>query len=69
MRTFRRLLKGPLGHAITIVLIATNGWAFSGPQNYLEVLEAQQKREAEIREIAKKMNVDPDFLLNPGGRR
>jgi RHS repeat-associated protein len=69
MRTFRRLLKGPLGQAITIGLIAANGWAFSGPQNYLEVLEAQQKREAEIREIAKKMNVDPDFLLNPGGRR
>ncbi|MEA2569093.1 MAG: hypothetical protein QOI24_1094, partial [Acidobacteriota bacterium] len=69
MRAFRRLMKGPLGHAITIGLIAANGWAFSGPQNYLEVIEAQQKREAEIREIAKKMNVDPDFLLNPGGRR
>jgi len=57
MRTFRRLIKGPLGQAITIALIAANGWAFSGPQNYLEVLEAQQKREAEIREICEQIVV------------
>src|SRR5207253_2858183 len=36
---------------------------------YLYAYQVDQQREAEIREIARKMGVDPEFLLHPEGRK
>src|SRR5687768_2418958 len=69
MRTFRKLLRGRFGALITTVVVAATIHLAAGPQNYAYALEVERVKENHIREIARKMNVDPEFLLHPQGRR
>src|SRR5687768_2504666 len=68
MNTLRRILRGPAGRVLTSGLVAATLHIAIDPQNYLYALEVERKKEADIRAIAAKMNVDPEFLLNPQGR-
>lgn len=69
MRSFRAFIHGPLGRIVTVAVLAASLHAFAEPSNYLTALAAERQKEAHIREIAAKMNVDPEFLLHPEGRR
>lgn len=69
MRMHRRLLHTFIGRAITIAVIAAIFHLAAGPDTYLHALEVERQKEARIRDIAEKLNVDPEFLLNPQGRR
>ncbi|MCU1231700.1 MAG: hypothetical protein JWO97_4584, partial [Acidobacteria bacterium] len=69
MRNFRHFLRGPAGRVITAVLVLATVNVFIDSHNYLAAYEVARQREANIREIAAKMNVDPEFLLHPEGRR
>ena len=69
MRSFRAFIHGPLGRIVTAAILAASLHSFAEPANYLAALEVQRQKEEQIREIAKKMNVDPEFLLNAGQRR
>ena len=57
------------GGLVTIGLVAASLHAFADPSTYLAALEVERQKEAEIQQIAAKMNVDPEFLLHPGGRK
>ena len=52
-----------------LVLLATFLVAIEFQSTYLYAYQVDQQREAEIREIARKMGVDPEFLLHPEGRK
>ncbi len=67
MNTFRGLLRSSLGRLLTSAIIVSTLHVSADPSNYLTVLAQEQQKEAEIRAIAAKMNVDPEFLLNPQG--
>jgi RHS repeat-associated protein len=69
LRNFRRFLRGPVGRTLTAAIALAALHAFAEPQNYLFALEQQRAKEAQIRDIAAKLNVDPEFLLHPEGRR
>jgi RHS repeat-associated protein len=69
MRNFRTFIHGTAGRAITAVLIIASAHAFADPSTYLYAVEAQRAKEDQIRAIAEKMHVDPEFLLHPEGKR
>jgi RHS repeat-associated protein len=69
VRTFRRMLHGPAGRALAASMVLASLHAFADPQNYLFAIQQQRAKEQQIREIAAKLNVDPEFLLHPEGRR
>ena len=69
MKSFRRFLRGPLGRTLTLTFTVTSLHAFAEPQNYITAIEKERAREAEIRGIAAKLGVDPEFLLHPEGRK
>ncbi len=68
MNTLRRILRSRVGRVLISGLMATTLHVSIDPQNYLYALEVERKKEADIRAIAAKMNVDPEFLLHPQGR-
>lgn len=61
MRKFRSYLS--------LLLVAASIHYASAPYNYLYALEVGRAKEQRVREIAAKLNVDPEFLLNPQGRK
>src|SRR5260370_18404424 len=69
LRNFRRFLRGPVGRMLTVATTLASLHAFAEPQNYLTALAVQQAKEQQIREIAAKLKVDPEFLLHPEGRK
>src|SRR6202171_1141532 len=69
IRRFRTFLRGPIGRGTTAAVIVASLYAFSDPTTYLYALEQQRAKEGEIRAIAKKLGVDPEFLLHPEGSR
>src|SRR5260370_22259321 len=69
LRNVRRFLRGPVGRALTVATTLASLHAFAEPQNYLTALAVQQAKQQQIREIAAKLNVDPEFLLHPEGRK
>ncbi|HEV7767942.1 MAG TPA: DUF6531 domain-containing protein, partial [Thermoanaerobaculia bacterium] len=68
MRSFRAFIYGPLGRILTAGVITASAHLSADPSNYLAALDVERRQEARILEIAQKMNVDPEFLLHPGGR-
>lgn len=68
IQTFRAFLRHRTGRLFAGSLAVASFHAFAEPQNYTAVIAAKQAREAEVREIARKMHVDPDFLLDPQAR-
>ncbi len=69
IRRFRTFLAGATGRALTTAIVVTSLYAFIDPSTYLYALEQQRAKEAEVRAIAAKLGVDPEFLLHPDGRR
>jgi len=69
VRKFRSFISGPIGRFVTLTLLAASLHYASDPYNYLYAMEVQHAKEAEIRAIAAKLNVDPEFLLHPEGRK
>ena len=69
MRKFRTFMHSRFGKTVTAFTIVAAVHAASAPWNYLSALEVERAKESQIREIARKMKVDPEFLLNPGGKR
>ncbi|MGA8806915.1 MAG: DUF6531 domain-containing protein, partial [Thermoanaerobaculia bacterium] len=69
IRRFRTFLAGAAGRALTTAIVVTSLYAFIDPTTYLYALEQQRAKEAEVRAIAAKLGVDPEFLLHPDGRR
>lgn len=69
MRMHRRLLHTFIGRAVTFFVIAATFHLSAGPGNFLYALEVERQKEQRIRDIAAKLDVDPEFLLNPQGRR
>ncbi|HEY0158555.1 MAG TPA: DUF6531 domain-containing protein [Thermoanaerobaculia bacterium] len=68
MKTLRRILRTAAGRVLTTGLLAATIHVSIDPRNYLYALEVERQKEANIRAIAAKMNVDPEFLLHPQGR-
>ncbi|MEA2236958.1 MAG: hypothetical protein QOC81_1682 [Thermoanaerobaculia bacterium] len=69
MRNCRRLFQSLFGRVVVYGLaVAALHYAID-PYNYLYAIEVQRAKEAEVRAIAAKMNVDPEFLLHPQGRK
>src|SRR5207253_6299870 len=69
LRNFRRFLRGPVGRMLTVALTLAAAHAFAEPQNYLTALAAERAKEQQIRDVAAKLKVDPEFLLHPEGRK
>ena len=69
MRSFRSFVRRPLGRLVTAAIAACALHLFVEPWNYLSALELERQKEAQIRDIARKMNVDPEFLLKAGERQ
>ena len=69
IRRFRTFLASVTGHALTTAILASSLYAFIDPSTYLYALEQQRAKETEIRAIAAKLGVDPEFLLHPEGRK
>ncbi|HYS55908.1 MAG TPA: hypothetical protein VER58_19270 [Thermoanaerobaculia bacterium] len=61
----RLRLRTPAGRAITISVIFASLYNFAEPSNYLYALEVHRQRVERVREIAKNLNIDPEFLLHP----
>jgi len=52
-----------------MAIIATSLYSFSDPSTYLYALEQERAKEEHIRDVAKKLGVDPEFLLHPEGKK
>jgi YD repeat-containing protein len=69
IRSFRNLLSRASGRTLTAAVAAASLYAFIDPSTYLYAFEVQRAKEAEVRGIAAKLGVDPEFLLHPEGVR
>src|ERR1043166_3287886 len=69
MRNCRFLMRSLYGRVVIYALVIASLHYASDPYNYLYAVEVQRAKEAQIREIAAKLNVDPEFLVHPQGRR
>jgi len=69
MRNCRRIFQSLFGRVVIYALVAASLHYASDPYNYLYAIEVQRAKEAQVREIAAKLNVDPEFLLHPEGRK
>src|SRR5215212_2901107 len=69
MRNCRRIFQSSFGRVVIYALVAASLHYASDPYNYLYAIEVQRAKEAQVREIAAKLNVDPEFLLHPEGRK
>src|SRR5258708_19567000 len=69
MRSFRTFLATAAGRALCAAIVVASFYAFSDPGTYLYALEVQQAKEAQVRGIAAKLGVDPEFLLHPEGKK
>src|SRR5436309_1985471 len=72
VRTFQGLggfSKSVPGRALTASLLVAIFPTLVEASTYTSVIDAERRREDEVRSIAKKLNVDPEFLLHPGQKK
>ena len=69
IRRFRAIQRTLTGRVLTAAFIVASLYSFIDPSTYLYAIEQQRTKEAEVRAIAAKLGVDPEFLLHPEARR
>ncbi|MEO6324121.1 MAG: transglutaminase domain-containing protein, partial [Thermoanaerobaculia bacterium] len=68
-QTFNRFLRGFGGRTLAASVIALTFPSFVEFGHYASAMEVDRRHTDEIKAIAKRLNIDPEFLLHPGPKK